>query len=63
VLGEPVDKHGMVGATFGVATFDPGNSSMDQEELLRRADRALLAGKRAGKACILHFDDVPTPVA
>ena len=63
VLGEPVDKHGMVGATFGVATFDPGNSSMDQEELLRRADRALLAGKRAGKACILHFDDVGTPVA
>jgi diguanylate cyclase (GGDEF)-like protein len=57
VVGEPVDKHGMVGATFGVATFDPTAVSFDQEELLRRADRALLAGKRAGKGRILHFDD------
>ena len=60
VVGEPVDKQGMVGATFGVATFDPTLSSFDQEELLRRADRALLAGKRAGKARILHFDDSVT---
>ena len=57
VIGEPVDKHGLVGATFGVATFDPAVSSSDQEELLRRADRALLAGKKAGKSRILHFDD------
>lgn len=62
VIGEPVDKHGMVGATFGVATFDPATSNFDQEELLRRADRALLAGKRAGKARILHFDDTGTSV-
>jgi phosphoserine phosphatase RsbU/P len=60
VIGEPIDKHGVVGATFGVATFDPTISSFDQEELLRRADRALLAGKRAGKARILHFDDSVT---
>lgn len=60
VMGEPVDKHGMVGATFGVSTFDPAAASFDQEELLRRADRALLAGKRGGKACILHFEDAPT---
>jgi PleD family two-component response regulator len=40
-----------------VATFDPSAMSFDQEELLRRADRALLMGKRAGKARILHFDD------
>jgi diguanylate cyclase (GGDEF)-like protein len=60
VIGEPVDKHGTVGATFGVATFDPATSNFDQEELLRRADRALLAGKRAGKARILHFDDAGT---
>jgi GGDEF domain-containing protein len=51
-----------VGATFGVATFDPATSNFDQEELLRRADRALLAGKRAGKARILHFDDAGTLV-
>ena len=62
VMGEPMDKHGTVGATFGVATFDPAASNFDQEELLRRADRALLAGKRAGKARILHFDDAGTPV-
>jgi diguanylate cyclase (GGDEF)-like protein len=60
VVGEPVDKQGSVGATFGVATFDPATSHFDQEELLRRADRALLAGKRAGKARILHFDDSVT---
>jgi diguanylate cyclase (GGDEF)-like protein len=57
VVGEPVDKQGAVGATFGVATFDPISASFDQEELLRRADRALLAGKRAGKGRILHFDE------
>jgi diguanylate cyclase (GGDEF)-like protein len=60
VVGEPVDRQGMVGATFGVATYDPATSNYDQEELLRRADRALLAGKRAGKARILHFDDSVT---
>jgi diguanylate cyclase (GGDEF)-like protein len=57
VIGEPVDVKGWVGATFGVATFDPAAASIDQEELLRRADRALLAGKRTGKGRILHFDD------
>jgi diguanylate cyclase (GGDEF)-like protein len=60
LIGEPVENHGTIGATFGVATFDPATSSFDQEELLRRADRALLAGKRAGKARTLHFDDSVT---
>jgi diguanylate cyclase (GGDEF)-like protein len=60
VVGEPVDRQGTVGATFGVATFDPAASSFDQEELLRRADRALLMGKRAGKGRSLHFDDSVT---
>jgi diguanylate cyclase (GGDEF)-like protein len=60
VIGEPIDKQGVVGATFGVATFDPATMSFDQEELLRRADRALLMGKRAGKGRILHFDDSVT---
>jgi diguanylate cyclase (GGDEF)-like protein len=58
VLGEPVDREGAVGATFGVATFDPANANFGQDELLRRADRALLAGKRAGKARVLHSDDM-----
>jgi diguanylate cyclase (GGDEF)-like protein len=57
LVGEPVDSHGTVGATFGVATFDPALPSFDQEELLRRADRALLAGKRLGKGRILHYED------
>jgi diguanylate cyclase (GGDEF)-like protein len=63
VIGEPVDKQSEVGATFGVATFDPATMSFDQEELLRRADRALLMGKRAGKGRILHFDDSVTQTA
>jgi diguanylate cyclase (GGDEF)-like protein len=58
-LGESGEKQ-EVGATFGVATYDPSAMSFDQEELLRRADRALLMGKRAGKARILHFDDSVT---
>ena len=58
-LGETGEKQ-EVGATFGVATYDPSTMSFDQEELLRRADRALLMGKRAGKARILHFDDSVT---
>ena len=60
VIGEPVDQHGTVDATFGIATFDPTSSSFDQEELLRQADRALLAGKRLGKGRILHFEDHPS---
>jgi diguanylate cyclase (GGDEF)-like protein len=63
VIGEPVDKQGEVGATFGVATFDPSMMNYDQEELLRRADRALLMGKRAGKGRILHFEDCVTQTA
>jgi diguanylate cyclase (GGDEF)-like protein len=58
-LGETGERQ-EVGATFGVATYDPSTMSFDQEELLRRADRALLMGKRAGKARILHFDDSVT---
>jgi diguanylate cyclase (GGDEF)-like protein len=63
VIGEPIDNQGVVGATFGVATFDPTTMNFDQEELLRRADRALLMGKRAGKGRILHFDDFVTQTA
>jgi diguanylate cyclase (GGDEF)-like protein len=57
--GQPVDEHGIVGATFGVATTDDDGSQIDQDELLRRADHALLCGKRAGKGRVLHFDDCP----
>jgi diguanylate cyclase (GGDEF)-like protein len=58
--GQPIDEHGIVGATFGVATTDGDGSAIDQDELLRRADHALLCGKRAGKGRVLHFDDCPT---
>jgi GGDEF domain-containing protein len=49
----------MVGATFGVATTDDDGSLINADELLRRADHALLCGKRAGKGRVLHFDDCP----
>jgi diguanylate cyclase (GGDEF)-like protein len=57
--GRPIDEHGIVGATFGVATTDDDGSQIDADELLRRADHALLCGKRAGKGRVLHFDDCP----
>jgi diguanylate cyclase (GGDEF)-like protein len=57
--GQPIDEHGIVGATFGVATTDNDGSLIDADELLRRADHALLCGKRAGKGRVLHFDDCP----
>ena len=58
VMGEPVDQHALVSATFGVATFDPVIMKGDEDELLRRADRALLFGKRAGKNRVQHADDL-----
>ena len=57
--GQPIDEHGIVGATFGVATTDDDGSQIDADGLLRRADHALLCGKRAGKGRVLHFDDCP----
>ena len=57
--GQPIEEHGIVDATFGVATTDDDGSKIDQEELLRRADHALLCGKRAGKGRVVHFDDCP----
>jgi diguanylate cyclase (GGDEF)-like protein len=57
--GQPIDEHGIVGATFGVATTDGDGTAIDQDDLLRRADHALLCGKRAGKGRVLHFDDCP----
>jgi diguanylate cyclase (GGDEF)-like protein len=57
--GQPIDEHGIVGATFGVATTDDDGSQIDADQLLRHADHALLCGKRAGKGRVLHFDDCP----
>ncbi len=48
-----------VSATFGVATHGTINPASHEDELLRRADRALLAAKRTGKARVLHEDDLP----
>jgi diguanylate cyclase (GGDEF)-like protein len=59
LAGQPIDEHGIVSATFGVATTDDDGSEIDQDELLRRADHALLCGKRAGKGRVVHFDDCP----
>jgi diguanylate cyclase (GGDEF)-like protein len=57
--GQPIEEHGIVDATFGVATTDDDGSKIDQDALLRRADHALLCGKRAGKGRVVHFDDCP----
>jgi sigma-B regulation protein RsbU (phosphoserine phosphatase) len=58
--GQPIDEHGIVGASFGVATTDDEGAKVDQDELLRRADHALLCAKRAGKGRVLHFDGCPS---
>ncbi|GAB4462763.1 MAG: hypothetical protein OHK0029_30240 [Armatimonadaceae bacterium] len=39
-----------ISMTFGVTTFLPGDT---HDELLRRADTALYAGKRSGRACVM----------
>ncbi|HEX7598160.1 MAG TPA: GGDEF domain-containing protein, partial [Polyangia bacterium] len=57
--GQPIEEHGIVGASFGVATTDDEGAKVDQDELLRRADHALLCAKRAGKGRVLHFDGCP----
>jgi diguanylate cyclase (GGDEF)-like protein len=59
LMGSPIDEHGIVGASFGVATTDVDGSQINQDELLRRADHALLCAKRAGKGRVLHFDNCP----
>jgi diguanylate cyclase (GGDEF)-like protein len=59
LMGSPIDEHGIVGASFGVATSDLDGSQINQDELLRRADHALLCAKRAGKGRVLHFDTCP----
>jgi len=59
VSGTPIEAHGIVGASFGVATTDEDGSEINEDELLRRADHALLCAKRAGKGRVLHFNDCP----
>jgi two-component system, cell cycle response regulator len=46
---------GALGVTIGIASF-PLNAS-DSKELIEKADRAMYAGKRAGKKCICIFGD------
>ena len=51
-------KDGLVGITLsaGVAEYDPLRSSDSADELLRRADTALYAAKRAGRDCVVCYD-------
>jgi sigma-B regulation protein RsbU (phosphoserine phosphatase) len=48
-----VGSHNMMAASLGVATSE-GSEGEDESGLLRSADRALLAAKRAGKNCAAH---------
>ena len=46
---------GSLGVTIGIASF-PKNAA-NSKELIEKADRAMYAGKRAGKNCICIFGD------
>jgi len=48
-----------VTASLGLATFNPGDETIDAGELLHRADQALLIAKTEGKACARHWGDIP----
>ena len=47
-----------VGASLGAATLEPERPLSGHEELLRRADEALLAAKQAGRNRVLHIADL-----
>ncbi len=46
---------GTLGITIGIASFP--NQAGDSKELIEKADRAMYAGKKAGKNCICIFGD------
>jgi diguanylate cyclase (GGDEF)-like protein len=52
-----VSPPGTISTSMGVATVDPGASMVDENDLLRLADRALREAKRRGKGRVLHVDD------
>ena len=60
INGRPVP----VGASIGVATLNPSDSSASAVEMFKRADMAMYAAKRAGKATVCTYspdlDDAET---
>lgn len=55
VLSGPMEMHGhtlRIGASIGIATHPPIRPDVD--ELLRRADQAMYAAKRAGRGCVCY---------
>ena len=59
IAGEALPrKYSFVTASLGIATFEPSGPAMDEEELIRQADRALLVAKRSGKNRFVHIETV-----
>ncbi len=59
IAGEALpEEYSFVTASLGIATFDPAGPAMDEEELIRHADRALLVAKRSGKNRFVHIETV-----
>ncbi|MBW2263351.1 MAG: diguanylate cyclase [Deltaproteobacteria bacterium] len=59
IAGEALpEKYSFVTASLGITTFDPAGPPMDEVELLRQADRALLVAKRTGKNRYIHIATV-----
>src|SRR5690606_19368060 len=55
-----LDAHGLVSASLGIATHSSQKAEeCSEEQLIRRADHAMLCAKRSGKNRVCHFDDCP----
>jgi GGDEF domain-containing protein len=49
---------GFTSASLGIATMAPGAEPWDADELIRRADQALLRAKATGKARAVHWSSI-----
>jgi diguanylate cyclase (GGDEF)-like protein len=59
----PASGPSQVAVSIGTAVFDPRSEDQSWEELLRRADAALYAAKRAGRNRVVMFSAECAPIA
>lgn len=55
---QDLDEDGFTSASLGVATMMPGSEPWDADELIRRADQALLRAKSTGKARVVYWSSI-----
>ena len=65
LASSPMESNGQriqLTASFGVGTYQPGES-IDADGLLDRVDRALLEAKRRGRDLVFTFEQAPSEVS